>query len=249
MRNVKQSRFIGFLKRAEAAFSRMMHPKGYVCIGCGKELKEEFHRKSICPDCESELTFRTGKQCEVCGKYIESGVLCAACSEHPPLFDKAYAVFEYETLTKKLVIAYKDGERPWLAEYIVNYMAEYATAMEINADILCYVPSSDASIRKRGFDHAAKLAKLFAARTGIPQVSVLKRTKQHKDQTKLTAAERFAEVSGAFALNSDSAGKLVEGKRCLLLDDVLTTGATASACAKLLKDAGAVAVTVLTFAR
>lgn len=249
MRDVKQSRFIRFLKKAEAAFSRMMHPKGYVCIGCGKELKEEYREKSICPECEAELRYRTGKLCEVCGKHIENGVICSACTERPPLFDKAYAVFEYETLARKLVVSYKDGEKPWLAEYMAKYLADYAAAMEISADVLCHVPSSDANVRKRGFDHAAKLAKTFAALTGITQVSVLKRIKQRKDQTKLGAEARFAEVADAFALTSGEAGKLVEGKRCLLLDDVLTTGATASACAKLLKDAGAVSVTVLTFAR
>ena len=89
MRDVKQSRFIRFLKKAEAAFSRMMHPKGYVCIGCGKELKEEYREKSICPECEAELRYRTGKLCEVCGKHIENGVICSACTERPPLFDKA----------------------------------------------------------------------------------------------------------------------------------------------------------------
>lgn len=249
MRNVKQSKFIGFLKKLGDGFSAVMHPKGYVCIGCGTELKEEYHARSICPECEAELHYRTGDLCALCGKHIEAGHICSACADHPPLFDKAYAVFDYDGLARKLVISYKDGEKPWLAEYIAKYMKDYASAMEITSDMLCYVPSSEASILRRGFDHAAKLAKLFADYADITAIGALKRIKQRKDQTKLNANERFKEVADAFALNSAEAAKLVEGKRCLLIDDVLTTGATASACAKILKEAGAKSVTVLTFAR
>ena len=99
---------------------------------------------------------------------------------------------------------------------------------------------------ERGFNQSELLAKFLAKRTGIPLVKSLQRRKQTDPQAGLTRAQRRTNVAGAFEVNRRQE---VQGRHILLIDDVLTTGATASACSAVLKRAGAKRVTVLTLAR
>ena len=110
-------------------------------------------------------------------------------------------------------------------------------------DVICHVPLHKGRRRSRGYDQAQVLAQCLAERLGIPYTAALRRVRHTKPQTRLNAARRIDNIKGAFAAAEDVHG------RVLLIDDVLTTGATASECADVLVKAGADSVFVLTFAR
>lgn len=242
----KESKTVEFLKKAYNSLLDSMFPEGYRCLGCGKELKSELHSRALCDECADSLPFKTGKLCSACGTGIFVGTLCRHCSCALPEYDKAYAPFFYEGLARKFVLDLKSRGREYIADYMAEYMYLYYSSLGIEADVVVNVPSTPRTLKRRGFDHTALIAEAFAARAELPSLSLLKRISHKKDQTKLSYAERFASVGGAFGL-ADASG--AANKTVLLIDDVLTTGATASECAAVLKSAGAKRVNVLTFAR
>lgn len=246
MGNCKESKTVEFLKKAYASFLDAMFPTGYKCLGCGRELKSELHARALCDECTESLPFKTGKLCSVCGAGIFVGTLCRHCSCALPEYDKAYAPFFYEGLARKFVLDLKSRGREYIADYMAEYMYMYYSSLGIESDAVVNVPSTQKTLKRRGFDHTALIAEAFAARADIPFSPLLKRISHKKDQTELSYSERFASVRGAFGI-ADALG--VADKTILLIDDVLTTGATASECAAVLKAAGAKRVNVLTFAR
>lgn len=242
----QKSKALEFLKKGYDAFTDAMFPPGYACLGCGKELKSEFHERALCDECAEELPFKTGKLCAVCGAAIYAGRLCRRCSQALPEFDKAAAPFFYDGLAKKFVLDLKARGRLYIADYMAEYMYRYFSASELSADIVTAVPSAAKTLRIRGFDHTELIAKAFSERAHIPYKALLNRIKHKKDQTKLGFSARYASVSGSFEPIRNA---VAEGINILLIDDVLTTGATASECARVMKKAGAASVNVITFAR
>jgi ComF family protein len=141
----------------------------------------------------------------------------------------------------RLVRRYKYNGDKWLSAYMAGAMTA-ACDMD-GADIICHVPLHEKRRRSRGFDQAEELAKRISEQTGKPFVSALRRIRNTKTQTKLNAVQRQENMRGAFESTCPVNGRVI------LVDDVLTTGATAAECAAVLMAAGAADVTVLTFAR
>ncbi len=242
----KKSKIVEFLKKSCLNFLDAMFPAGYTCLGCGKELPSRLHARALCDECTESLPFKTGKLCSVCGAGIYVGTLCRHCSYSLPEYDKAFAPFFYEGLARKFVLDLKSRGREYIAGYIAEYMYLYYSSLGAEADVITAVPSTGKTLKRRGFDHTALIAAAFSERSGIPYAVLLERVAHRKDQTELNYYDRFAAVRGSFEI-ADLAR--AANKTILLIDDVLTTGATASECAAVLKAAGAKRVNVLTFAR
>ena len=237
------------LKGIIDSFIRALHPKGYVCLFCGDELTEANREESICDKCREKLPYRVEQTCPVCGNYYSREGLCPKCRKAMPSFKKAYAPFDFSGNIRKMIIGYKDGGKPFLGEYIARYLVIFARAVEITADYITFIPSHPKTIRRRGFDHCLKVAKIVSEQLGIPLIEPLKRIKLNKDQTKLTTEERSTNVSKVFAKRDDFDFTAIQGKSILIIDDVMTTGATCSACSNILKRMGAETILILTFAR
>lgn len=200
-----------------------------------------------------EALFPYIPRCVVCG--TEKGVsayLCPTCGADMDTLRMgqtnaagldAYAAYRYDGHAAHIVQSYKYGCRRWLSSFMAQAMLHAIVNARTGFDCVCHVPLHSKKRRKRGFDQAELLAKRIAALTGKPYMAAIKRTRNTPSQTKLNAVERKDNIRGAF-----EAAQAVQG-RVLLVDDVLTTGATVAECADVLKAAGAQSVTVLTFAR
>lgn len=241
----------GLYKKAKEWIENTLFPPSFVCIDCGKELGDGQRTFSLCDDCIRRLPYVTSNRCRYCAEVIEhSGNVCKRCQTALPYFDKVYTPFGYDGLARKMILSYKDGEANYLYRHIARFMSDYYNAIGIRCDIICYVPSSKKKVLKRGFQHNKKVAETISLDTQTPLIELLCVARAVKDQTKKSRAERLETIRGAFAPIDGINKSLTEGKTILLVDDVVTTGATVGECARVLKtELGAKEVFVLALAR
>jgi ComF family protein len=169
--------------------------------------------------------------------------ICALCLNGYRGFDFAYCYGFYDGSLRELIHLYKYGRVQGLAAHFVPLLLS-ALPGDATCDVVVSVPIHWRRRWKRGFNQSAQLAKAVAARRGLPFRRLLARTRWTGTQTNLSDSDRRSNIAGAFRVRGN-----VSGLRILLVDDVMTTGATAGACSKILKRAGAKSVTLLTLAR
>jgi len=237
-------------KKAKKNFLSAFFPEAYVCLDCGKELSDKERDFSLCPACREKLPYITGTRCRYCGDPLDGKYdVCTRCQSCPPRYEKAYSPFSYDGVIKKMVLSYKDGNANYLFRNIARLLTGYYNSLNLGCDAVCYVPSPKDKILRRGFEHNRKVSEEFSRLTGVPVIFPLEALKR-EDQTKKTREERLDNIKGAFVRKQEFSRETSVGKRLLLLDDVLTTGATVGECAATLKDSlGAAEVYVMTLAR
>ena len=174
-------------------------------------------------------------------------VLCAACLESPPLFRQARAALIYDDASKALILRFKHGDQLQAVRVLTPWLAEAGAELIAQADVFVPVPLHRWRLLKRRYNQSALLAARLARQSGkAAAVDALVRVRATPPQGHLKRAERAANVRGAFRVRD---ARAIAGKRVLLVDDVMTTGATLNACAGALLDAGALSVDVLCVAR
>jgi len=221
------------------------------CAACGERIHDHGH---LCASCWPALSPIAPPFCEGCGLPFEhageaeEGMLCGACYADPPGFDWARAAVLYDDLGKKLVLTLKHGGEGAAVPVLARMMAS-AVAGRDDADVILPVPLHPRRLLKRRFNQSLLLAAAVGRQTGVPvdRFSLVRR-KATPSQGPLGRKARAANMAGAFAV-TDKGKKSLRGRNILLVDDVLTTGATTSACARVLKQAGAKSVGVLVVAR
>ncbi|MEN9932128.1 MAG: hypothetical protein RIS17_701 [Pseudomonadota bacterium] len=217
------------------------------CPGCGEIVDGD---DRFCAACFTQLQALGPPQCACCGDPLphegDPAALCGACLADPPPFTRARAPLAYGGPARQLVLALKHGRRLHLARMMARAMLRVAG--EIPADaVIVPVPSHRIRLWQRGFNQAAAIARQLARQSGRPLVvDALARVKPTPSTKGLTRAARQRNVIGAFRVARPEA---IKGKVVILIDDVMTTGATVSACAAQLRRAGARQVEVLTYAR
>jgi len=174
----------------------------------------------------------------------ESG-RCRLCRSGARGFDMAYCFGAYEDTLRELIHLFKYGGMKPLARTLGGFLAS-ALPRDQQFDVVVPMPLHWRRRWQRGFNQSELLARLIARRCAIPMVNAVRRTRATAAQAGLTNARRRENVAGAFRVRKPRA---VEGRRVLLIDDVMTTGATASACGLALKRGGASSVTLLALAR
>jgi ComF family protein len=204
-----------------------------------------------CLTCFQELNFITAPHCARCGVPFEHeqgpGAECGTCLAEPPRYDSARAALVYGGPARATLLALKHGDRDYLARVMAPHMARAAGPLLGPGTLVVPVPLHRWRLWRRGFNQAALLAQALCRSSGAALgVDVLERAKPTPMSSGLGRKARAANVRGAFRVKRRPQ---VKGARVLLVDDVLTTGATAEACARVLKRAGAKEVHVLTFAR
>lgn len=219
-----------------AAVLDLLYPPRCVAEGCGS--REGW----LCGPCRLTIRPVPGPRCPRCALPLVGGG-CRACAAHTPCFDAAVAVGVYESPLREALHALKYARVTALAQPLGDLAAGLLTGLPF--DLVVPVPAHRQRVAGRGVDQATLLAQAVARRWERPCLpAALLRTRSTLPQAKLGPAARRANVAGAFR-----AVVGLSGQRVLLVDDVLTTGATASACAEALRGAGAAEVRVCTVAR
>lgn len=222
------------------------------CYHCGEVLLGSRSR-ILCPRCYQDLTASRieGTICRICGLLLhteaEAEATCTNCQTHQPDFDMAHALFSYAGPAGSLIISFKFHGEFFLGPRVLKRAIETGWMPDGlgELDAIVPVPLHPRRERERGYNQALLLAKTLARHLDRPlHRRVIRRTRHTGQQTKLAAHRRWENVRGAFQADAD-----VRGARLLLVDDVMTTGATASECARVLKKSGAASVSVLTLAR
>ena len=218
------------------------------CLSCGETVPEP---GTLCVACWRGITFLGAPCCACCGYPFEfdlgPAMLCGACLAHPRKFRRARAAMRYDDHSRQLILALKHGDRLHLAPALAQWMCRAGAELLAEADVLIPVPLHWTRLFARRYNQAAVLAHGLSVPGGpIVDAECLIRRRRTPSQGKLSASGRRRNVAGAFALNG---GHRVNGKRVVLIDDVLTTGATVEECARVLTRAGAKHVDVLTLAR
>ena len=199
----------------------------------------------VCHACEETLP-QANPSCARCALPVPHPGLCGRCHAHPPAFDATLAAFEYRFPVDRIVRRFKYAGDLALGRWLAERLADRVLASgEPLPALVVAPPSTTARLRERGFNPALEIAKSVARSMGVPCViDGLSRTRQTAPQPGLDRDERRRNVEGALAA---SVG--VEGRTVALVDDVMTTGATAEAAARVLKRAGAVRVIAWVAAR
>ena len=222
--------------------------KDFNCIVCGRELPSQ-NGYLTCTNCYQKMEIIEDDRCLKCGKKLfGEEEYCSDCREHEKHFDRAFAPVSYVGAAANLVMAFKFENKRYLASPLARYMMDRFLQEGIAADLIIPVPLHEKREKERGYNQSELLAKEISSSLGVPLAEqAAARVKETMASSLLTGgrAAREANVKDAFAVKDPA---LVKGKCVLIVDDVLTTGATASELAGVLKKAGAVKVYVLTFA-
>ncbi|MDE2182158.1 MAG: ComF family protein [Alphaproteobacteria bacterium] len=222
-----------------------------LCIICREPVGDP---NGLCPSCWSTLHFLEGAACGICGLPFEvdpgGEMLCAACLAHPPAFDRARAILRYDDASKGPVLALKHADRLDLVPAFGRWLDRVGRDLLAHSDVIVPVPLHRLRLWTRRYNQSAEIARALGRACGkTVDPLLLSRRRATPSQGKMpSAAARRTNVRGAFAVPAERA-RDVSGRRILLVDDVMTTGATADACAKAFKRAGADKVFVLALAR
>lgn len=210
----------------------------------------------LCASCFGRTSFVTPPLCVRCGVpfgFVEQGGaegLCPVCRERPPVFRQARAALRYDEQGRRLILPLKHGDRVELATILAPMMVRAgAGLLSHGAEVLVPVPLHRRRLFQRRFNQAAVLAFAVGRLAGRPVLpDALVRTRRTAPLDEKSPEERAREVAGSFVVRASRVGRVV-GRTVLLVDDVMTSGATANACADALLAAGATAVDVLVAAR
>jgi ComF family protein len=206
----------------------------------------------ICPVCRDRMPVISSPFCTLCGSpFIGAGEdhICGRCCTSRNHFDAARAALVYEGACRDLIHAFKYRNKTHLRRPLALMAIERLTefVQQCSPDLIMPVPLHRKRLRSRGFNQAILLGELFSDHWKIPvDRHNLRRVRWTEPQVNLPASDRRENVKGAFAVHAPDQ---IQGRRVLLVDDVLTTGSTVEECARMLKDAGAKEVVVVTVAR
>lgn len=208
--------------------SKKIFPK--LCVFCGREVVSE--NEFICENCSRYLAHLQGSLCKTCGHAVH---LCV-CSV-PPNLSAARFVFWHSGIIKRYVGAMKEKKFCELFDYGANRMYKLISDSEyyLSCEHITYVPRADKAFKHMGLDPAYELAIRISNKTGIPLENYLKSADKTYEQKELSTKERRQNVKGVFSMKK---GAPTPYGKIILVDDVMTTGATAHECAKVLKKAG-----------
>ena len=233
-----------------AALDLVLPPR---CLQCGVPVTGSV---ALCSDCWAQVTFLGPPQCACCGRPFAVAVapaaapdtMCGACLLRRPLYARARAVFRYDDASKGLIIAFKHGDRTDSAPALAQWLARTGAPLIEDAALIVPVPLHWTRLFQRRFNQAAMLALALGRRSGKPVLpDALERRKRTPPQGRSSRDQRRRNVAGAFAVSRRHRAAIAD-RRVLLIDDVLTTGATIEACCRALLGAGAASVDVLTLA-
>ena len=238
--------FPGVRRAARMALDLVLPP---LCLACRKPVGEP---GALCPACWGAIRFIGPPLCDRCGlpfEHAQAVAVCGECMAHPPAFGRARTVMRYDEASKPLILRFKNADRVHAAPALARWIGRAGAEVLVTAELIVPVPLHWRRLFRRRYNQSALLARALARQTGIAwSPDALARLKPTPSQGGLSARERRLNVRGAFKVPARRR-PLVQGKRVVLVDDVLTTGATLDSAARALLRAGATGVDALAIAR
>ena len=244
----------GLRRAGMAAVDLLLPPR---CLVCAELVPTD---GTVCATCFREMTLIGEPQCHCCGvPFLHSGqgvrtmagrpLHCQRCTNNPPAYRQARAAWIYDKASRRLLLPLKYADRTELVKPLARQMAFAGRELLARAELLVPVPLHFRRLLSRKYNQAGLLAKRLSRVSGVPWApDLLRRRRSTPALGGLSAGERIAALEGAFRLAGGGAARIA-GRRLLLVDDVMTSGATARACAEALLVAGAASVDVLAAAR
>jgi competence protein ComFC len=221
-----------------------------ICTICAASVGS---RDYLCADCRSKVTRIVPPFCATCSEPFSGAISetfsCANCAHRKLYFESAVAAYRSRGIVRRVVHQFKYGDQFYLRHLVGEWLSAALDDERLRGrtfDLVVPVPLHPARKRARGFNQAEALALMVSRQRRIPTKAVLERTRHTTTQTAFDRAERMENLRNAFRLRKNMD---VRQLRVLLIDDVLTTGATLSECARILKKAGASVVYAATAAR
>lgn len=200
-------------------------PTGVTCLYCGEEITDDVN--GLCVNCAEALKQNENFE----AKYDETTV---------------YSAFGYDGIARKIILRAKDSGEPYLTRPMAKYIAELYKIVGKKCDVIAFVPCSKKNLRKRGYDHMRHTASYLSDELDLPTVNALKRVGRTHDQTEVKNEDRKINVENVFVCKEK---EKLQGKTVLLVDDVVTTGATLDACVAALATANPEEIVCFTFVR
>lgn len=219
------------IKKFAERLRDVIFPEDLTCELCGAEI---FDGGRFCAKCAPTVEFNDGTVCPVCGRRTARPEICMECKAEAPRYKKGTSVFVYAGGGAKLILKFKNGGS-YLKNYLGGLMAEKAEKLP-RCDCVTYVPITKKRRRERGYNQGELLAEVIGERLELPVVKALEKKREKPPQKGLGRADRLKNLAACFKICNRAA---VKGKRVLLVDDVLTTGATADEVCRELLIAGA----------
>lgn len=227
---------------------RLLYPPQ--CFVCGVAVNGA---SGLCPACWREAHFIEGLACDCCGAPLpgtDGGqVLCDECMADPKPWARGRAVMLYAGTGRRLVLAYKHGDRLDLTRQLGHWLSETGEPILEPDMVVAPIPLHRLRLIRRTYNQSAILAQEVARRANLPCIADLfRRTRRTPSQEGRNRVERFANLAGAIAVTARRRAAIT-GRHVLIVDDVMTSGATLRAATEAALDAGARKVSVLVLAR
>ena len=225
------------LKHVLKHLSQMLLPGS--CLLCGADSGTQL----LCAGCNADLPLAPQQHCPQCGEQTTHSERCGACLKDPPAFTRTTAIFSYEFPVDRIIHAFKYGHQLAIADWAADIVAQALTGQQY--DRIIPLPLHPERLRQRGFNQSAEIARRLSKKLGLAlDCTSLIRTRATTPQAELALKERARNVRGAFECQGD-----LSGQRILLIDDVMTTGATLREAARILKLHGAAQIDIAVIAR
>jgi len=236
------------LQSSTGALLTLLYPPH--CVICSVSLEA---REYLCEACKSDAKRIRPPYCKICSQpfdgAIESDFSCANCADRRFHFESAVTCYRSSGVVRDLVHRFKYNHEYYLRHLLSAWLKEGLEDPRIGSkpfDLIVPVPLHPSRERKRQFNQAYVLATMLSKQTGAPLSNCLKRIRKTPTQTRFDRAERMENLLNAFKMRKNMD---VQGKQLILVDDVFTTGSTVDECARVLKNAGAQSIRVITVAR
>jgi competence protein ComFC len=217
--------------------------KSHLCDACGAEVFS-YPTPRVCDECRAALLYNDEHSCFKCGRPTEGEGVCGACKQFLPTFEKGASAFAYFDKSASVVNAYKNGKR-YLQYWFAEELQKVLPRLPAKDYVLVAVPLTKEKLRVRGYNQSKELVDSLAELTGYERHTSLLERRRSNEQKQLSLRERRKNIAGVFRVTDK---KYCKGKDFLIVDDILTTGATLSELSSLLLRAGANSVCVLTVA-
>lgn len=230
------------LSKIKRIFKDVFFGTDLTCNNCRKEI---YGGRYFCQDCYDKMVKIGEDACGKCGRKTKSSTICLSCKSFSPYFDKARSLYVYDGIVRKNIINFKDEGAKYLGEVFADELSGLFGREFKDFDLLVPVPITSFKLKERGYNQSVVIAKELSRLCNKEVFYGVEKVKETGDQKDLTRDKRMENLRGAFKLTQRG---LLKGKSIVIVDDVMTTGATVSVLAKVLKRAGAKKVGVITIA-